>query len=85
MSNNLYLVERTDRVGDDEFDAMVVCAEDEAQARASLPTFEPMGESPPVKHDNGWTTNASSLRIRRIGKAAAAVPVGCVLSSFIAG
>lgn len=40
MINYLYLVKRTDRIGYDEYDSFVVCAENEDEARRVSPDGE---------------------------------------------
>ena len=67
---NLYLIERTDETGYDEYDAHVIAAEsaDEALARA-----------------NFWAALKSPPTCQLIGVAAEDIQDGIVLSSFNAG
>lgn len=73
---NLYLVQRTDMVGYDEYSAVVVAAPDEDTAAL-------------VEAGWGWATNGVNprgleLRVDKIGRAAKGVK-GVVLASFHAG
>lgn len=74
---NIYLVERTDDIDWDEFSAMVVAAEDEADARSMVPGGEhyPWGSSKTI--DPPRTIVTVSL--------GSFLPRGIVLASYNAG
>jgi hypothetical protein len=71
----LYLLERGDRVDYDEYDSMVVAAENEHDALRTLP---PRGLF-------GWTRELERIKITHIGNAVEDLPIGVVLASFNAG
>jgi hypothetical protein len=75
---NLWLIERADRFGWDEYLGFVICADSEARARAIAA----------AKHaDEGastWTDEAKS-KVRYLGKPAEGLVEGIVLESFNAG
>ena len=78
---NLYLVERTDEVGYDEYDSFVVCAESEEQARSTHPDIN-------NNNDCTWINNADSTYISctYIGVASDHVELNeVIISSFNAG
>jgi hypothetical protein len=73
---NLYLVKRTDGIGYDEYDAMIVAARNENEAR----TVDPA--------EWGWGcgVDSATLEVQRIGTAARGTANRTViLSSFNAG
>lgn len=80
---NLYLVERTDSVGYDEFESMVVCARNEAHALQITP-FDDV-DMDDVWKAQAWGIDPKSLKIRRIGIAASGVAEGPVHLSYKAG
>lgn len=67
---NLYLIERTDEVGYDEFDSYVIAADDERQA-VSLCKWEAIPDQP--------------LIVSMIGTAIFGTLPGVILGSFNAG
>lgn len=71
----LYLLQRGDRIDYDEYDSMVVAAENEHDALRTLP---PRGLS-------GWTKELERIKVTCIGNATEDLPVGVVLASYIAG
>lgn len=89
----LFLVRRTDRVGYDEFDSMVVAASDEAEARNIHPldadyawTGKAWQRSSPVygrSDDDTWAA-PETLTVEHIGAANEGTK-GVVCASFNAG
>lgn len=76
----LYLVSRTDHVGCDEYDAMVVAANSEEEALTIQPS--------PRGNGWGWVAHVQldELKVQCIGTAARGTKAGTIiLSSFNAG
>lgn len=76
---NLYLLSQNEYTGYDTFDAVVVAAESEDDAR----TIHPM-------KGNNWTSRAwasspDNVSVRRLGVAEKGIKRGVVLKSFNAG
>lgn len=69
---NLYLIKRTDHVGYDDYDALVVAAESEIKALS-------------IEPEMGWKAFAPTFTIELIGTARAITKAGVVLGSFNAG
>lgn len=88
---NIYLVERTDKVGYDGYDSFVVVSESEEKAKSYKPINIPMEMLD--KHnfsnndwDNDWTNNPNSLVVTLIGEANTSLKEGTgILSSFNPG
>ena len=76
---NLYLVSRTDRVGYDEYDSMVVAAESEDAARL----MKPANEMAPYS-GQGWTDNPEALTVELISTSLDSTP-RVVITSYNAG
>ena len=74
MILNLYLVERPDRPGWDEFDSFVVAAATVEEARQTRPGSY-----------GGWARDIATLKVTLVGVAVADVKPGIVLASFNAG
>jgi len=74
---NLYLVERLDRVGYDQYSAFVVAASTQEAAVNTSP--DPSG----LLH--AWPTDRALIDVQYIGTAAFGLPAGIVLASFNAG
>jgi len=77
----IYLCKQDANTGHDTYDGMVVCAEDETDARSTT-TWE--------CESNGWNTdtvwcNPEQIKVTLIGDAAPGVERGVVLASFKAG
>ncbi len=76
--NGIYLIERTDFVGWNEYDAVVVVAPDEGAAFAAAVAL-----SPPNRFHVNFQPDGSNVRVREI------IPsqedVGMILASFNAG
>ena len=76
--NGLYLIERTDEVGYDEYDAVIVNAPDEPTALAKAVEF-----APERRFSRSFKADGSNVRIREI------IPsqedLGVILASFNAG
>ena len=68
---NIYVVSRTDRIGWDEYDSIVVACKSEEEARE----FEPGGACWPKEF----------LTVELIGKTIKGVEPGIILASFHAG
>lgn len=77
---NLYLVSQDVNNDYDTFDAMVVCAESEAEAKA----IHPRQDADRVAWRDEWC-RPEDVRAKFIGTAASDVPNGVVLSSYNAG
>ena len=76
----LYLLSQDERTGYDTFDAVVVAAESEEDARTIHPTME----------GNNWTSMAwasspDNVSVRELGVAAKGIKRGAILKSFNAG
>lgn len=71
---NLYRVERTDRVGYDEYDSVVVAAESEDEARTIQPS----------EYGGAWAP-PDALDVDLIGIAKEGTERGVILASFGAG
>lgn len=94
---NIYLVSRTDNIGYDEYDSIVVAAESEEDARIIDPsdfsghvdnlrgTYDADGKYISC-HDN-WPmrSNVHELEVKKVGVADANVIRGLILSSYNAG
>ena len=83
---NIYVVSRTDDIGWDEWDAVVVCAKSEADARIIHPNS--WAESADEWSDaRGWVADPSSehLSVRLLGPSTEGEERGVVLASFNAG
>lgn len=82
----LFKVERTDDPSWDEYDAMIVCCEDEETARNMSPdTGEPMTEKEWNEQFSFWCKSPTDLKVEYLGEAADHVEKGVVLDSFNAG
>ena len=80
MKHNIYLVSRTDSIDWDEFDSMVVVAENEEEAIKGDPSehFHGIGE--------GWgAVLGSRLKVVLLGEAADHLVPGVYCASFNAG
>lgn len=83
---NIYLIERTERIHYDEYDAHVIVAPNSTAARklaaAQCPDWSSSSQSFPENSDAWLNTNRS--KVRKIGESTANKPI-IVLSSFNAG
>jgi hypothetical protein len=68
----------------DTFDAAVVAAETEAEARAIHPSGDSRDWESPA-YCASWATSPEDVRCKLIGEAVAGTEAGVVLSSFNAG
>lgn len=78
---NIYLVSRTGRVDYDEYEAIVVVAKNEEQARNIMPT----GETNFIRLSYSWVRTPDDLDVELIGKAKSGYKPGVILASYIAG
>ncbi len=76
----LYLLSRSDAANFDEYDAAVVCAEDEADARTISPSGEPFVEG---EVRSSWALKSSDIICEEIGEANDTQTRGVILSSFV--
>jgi len=74
---NLYLIERTDHWGYDDYDSAVVCAENVEEARRTEVAVSKYGFNP-------WTT-PDNVKVKMLGTAKDNIEKGVVLASFNAG
>lgn len=87
----IFMLERTDDIGYDEYDSVIVVAEDEQQARETHPRFGNEWDSEDECWTNGtsgWTWDISSLEIEFLGSYLGQVGAerpGVIMSSFNAG
>ena len=80
---NIYLLNRTDKYGYDEYDSLVVIAESEEDAK----TIDFDGSNI-LEYDcpsNCWVDNVNLINVELIGKADINQKRGVVLASFNAG
>lgn len=88
---NLYLVQRTDPIGYDEYDSFVCAAESEEQARKMLPFDEELVREETEENIRNlifweWTNDLNKIKVEYIGKADEKYKKPTViLSSFNAG
>lgn len=78
----LYLLSQNDNNGYDTYDSIVVCAENEVDAKTILPCGDPF-----VKNDiySSWAKKASAITCKEIGDANENQTRGVILASFNAG
>jgi hypothetical protein len=81
---NIYIIERTDACDYDEYDAAVVCAENEESARDTHPNGDPVNWAALPKYGS-WVTSRDKVTVRLVGVAAPFSVAGVILSSFNAG
>ena len=74
----LWLINRTDHVDYDEWDAAVVAAETEQQASDTHPNGVPT-------HWGGWPDDTSLIEVTLIGTAKRGTKAGVICASFNAG
>lgn len=79
---NLYLISRPDRVGYDEYDSAVVCANSEGEARRIHPSENEQWTG--VEDTYGSWVNANRVRVKLIGVAVEGLD-RVVCASFNAG
>jgi hypothetical protein len=79
----LYLLTRNEKIGYDSYDAILVCAESEADARTISPDGTPFVEG--NEEWNGWAKKSSSILCEEIGEANEKQTRGVIISSFNAG
>ena len=78
----LYLLSQDENNDYDTYDAFIVCAENEADAR----TFKPDNTMFNPERDSGaWTKNESAITCQEIGVANKNQERGVILASFNAG
>ena len=83
MKKGLYLLQRPDRVGYDEYDAAVVCATSGEEARFIHPSGNPWNGEPDDTYES-WTP-ASEVIVTYLGDAEEEISLGLILASFNAG
>lgn len=76
----LYLISQEENCTYDTYDAVVVAAYDEADARSYNPDIGGWGSK-----YSSWCSSLSSVKIQYLGKAAAGITAGEILASFNAG
>jgi hypothetical protein len=78
----LWLIERTDKWGYDDYDMAVVCAETEENAKLTHPD----GESEVIRDDSydSWA-KYEEIKVSYLGEADESVGIGVVCASFNAG
>ena len=77
----IYLIERTDRIGYDEYDSIIVIAKDEAEALE----YQPSGDKEFSDYSDSWTNTVDNIIVTLIGTATRGSKSGVVLASFNAG
>lgn len=75
----LYLIEQSERSGFDTFDAAVVCAASEDEARQ----IDPSGRN--WNPYSGWASSPGNITAKYLGEACEEVTEGVILASFKAG
>lgn len=78
---NLYLIKRTDKIGWDEWDSIVVAAKTPKDAIKIHPSGRVVGWN---EIFSGWTNNPKNVKVTLIGEAEQKEP-GVILASFNAG
>lgn len=79
---NLYLLSQSENRGGDTYDSIVVCAENEEDAKSISPNGGPFVEKDIF---SGWAQKKSSITCEEIGKANKDVERGIIIASFNAG
>ncbi len=79
---NIYQLTRTDKVSYDEYDSMIVYANNETEALALSPDG---GNVNWGKNYSSWATNIDNIKVNLIGVAVEDVEVDVILASFNAG
>lgn len=77
---NLYALTQKENNNYDTFDACIVCAESEKDAKQIIP-----GDNDWDKKYSSWASSPKHVTVELIGKAANHIKHGVVLSSFNAG
>lgn len=78
----LYLLSQNDNNNYDTYDSILVCAENEADAR----TIDPYGELfVENEYYGSWAKKASAISCEEIGEANDKQTRGVIIASFIAG
>jgi hypothetical protein len=80
----LFLISQDENNYYETYDAAVVCAEDEDQARLIHPCGDPNEEYKFGEYSR-WCSSADKVNVKFIGDAAPGIPAGVVLASFNAG
>ena len=84
----IFLVQRTDKVGYDEYDSFICVANSESQARLMNPNYNEIENNLYFNFDypyiSDWVKNPNSLVVTKIGKADSNQP-RVILSSYNAG
>lgn len=84
MKLKIYLLERKDKWSYDDYDAIVVCAESEEDAKNIHPNGKSLDEEAKEPW-NSWTSKKENLTVTEIGIANEVQVRGVVLASFNAG
>lgn len=79
---NLYYLSQYDETGYDTFDACIVAAENEQEARLIRPG---QGDWDRATYGGTWARRPENVKVEFIGVAASSVKPGIVLASFNAG
>lgn len=80
----LYLLSQGDNSGYDTYDACVVCANNEEDARSITPSDQLFKDSEPGRWTD-WAIKSTSIDCTEIGEANGSQERGVVLASFKAG
>lgn len=78
----LYLLSQDDNNDYDTYDSILVCAENEADARTISPNGEPFVEN---ERWGSWAKKASAISCEEIGEANDKQTRGVIIASFNAG
>ncbi len=78
----LYLLSQNDNNNYDTYDSILVCAENEADARTIAPNGEPFVEN---ERWSSWAIKASAISCEEIGEANEKQTRGVIIASFNAG
>ena len=84
---NLYLLTQTINTGYDTYDACIVAAPNEQEAKDITPTNEAfyLNKNGYSYGNSGWCDSADEVTCTYIGKATKGTPKGVILASFNAG
>jgi len=77
----LYLLERNEQVGYNEYDSCVVCAKDEEEAK----TIHPSNDTDAEDSYGTWTTTKENIDVTLLGTALKGMKKGVICTSFNAG
>ena len=84
----LYLLTQTEHNGYDTYDACIVCAENEEDAKTISPVYNYDTKDNTFREDHTWDEWASKIEFitcKEIGEANSNIPRGLILDSYNAG